>query len=116
MLADYQDLIVPADDCAGGCGYMRIWRFSPKKNELRVQTYSPPLDKFMTAAQEQFTLTVDLSAATGVFALQGATSGPGKTLAYTVDGLKAGATYEWYAVVKECGAKVTTPKRKFTVN
>lgn len=116
MLADYQDLIVPADDCAGGCGYMRIWRFSPKKNELRVQTYSPPLDKFMTGAQEQFTLTVDLSAATGVFEHQGATSGPGATLAYTVDGLKSGATYEWYAVVKECGAKVTTPRRKFTVD
>ena len=31
------------------------------------------------------------------------------------DALKPGKTYEWYALVKECGAKVTTPTRKFTV-
>lgn len=116
MLADYQDLIVPADNCAGGCGYMRIWRFSPKKNLLKVETYSPSLGKSMTGPQEQFTLTVDLSAATGVFALLGSTSGPGETLAYSVGDLKPGATYEWYAVVKECGAKVRTPTRQFTVN
>jgi hypothetical protein len=45
MLADYQDLIIPAEDCAGGCGYLRIWRFSPAKNQLKVETYSPSLDK-----------------------------------------------------------------------
>lgn len=116
MLADYQDLIIKADNCAGGCGYLRIWRFSPKKNQLKVETYSPSLNKSMTGPQEQFTLTVDLSAATGVFSLLGKTSGPGQTLAFPVEGLVPGATYEWYAVVKECGAKVTTPKRKFTVN
>ena len=116
MLADYQDLIVPADDCAGGCGYLRIWRFSPKKNQLKVETYSPPLDKHMTGPQEQFTLTVDLSAATGVFTLAGETAGPGELLSHTLTDLKPGGAYEWYAVVKECGAKVTTPIRGFTVN
>jgi hypothetical protein len=70
----------------------------------------------MTGPEEQFTLTVDLSAATGVFELLGKASGPGETLTYTVEGLKPGATYEWYAVVKECGAKVTTPTLQFTVN
>ena len=115
MLADYQDLIVKADDCAGGCGYMRIWRFSPKQNQLKVETYSPSLKKSMTGPQEQFTLAVDLSAATGVFAAVGTTSGPGAALSYAVDDLKPGAAYEWYAVVKECGAKVTTPTRTFTV-
>ena len=116
MLADYQDLIVKADDCAGGCGYLRIWRFSPKKNQLKVETYSPALKKSMTGPEEQFTLSVDLSAATGVFEPLGATSGPGAALTYAVEGLKSGATYEWYAVVKECGAKVTTPTRQFTVD
>jgi hypothetical protein len=115
MLADYQDLIVPADDCAGGCGYLRIWRFSPRKDELRVETYSPPLNKSMTGAQEEFTLSVDLSAATGVFMLVGETAGHGESLQYTVEGLKSGTSYEWYAVVRECGAKVTTPTRTFTV-
>ena len=115
MLADYQDLIVKADGCAGGCGYMRIWRFSPKKNQLKVETYSPALKKSMTGPEEQFTLAVDLSAATGIFKMVGAATGPGAALTYTVEGLKSGATYEWYAVVKECGAKVTTPTRTFTV-
>lgn len=115
MLADYQDLIIQADDCAGGCGYLRIWRFSPQKNQLKVETYSPSLDKSMTGPQEQFTLPVDLSAATGVFATAGSTTGPGAALTLAVDGLKPGASYEWYAVVKQCGAKVTTATRKFTV-
>lgn len=116
MLADYQDLIIPAEDCAGGCGYMRIWRFSPMKNQLKVETYSPSLDKSMTGAQEQFTLNVDLSAATGVFALAGEVTGPGQALTFPVDGLTPGATYEWYAVVRQCDAKITTPTRTFTVN
>ena len=116
MLADYQDLIVPADDCAGGCGYMRIWRFSPMMNQLKVETYSPALDKKMTGAQEQFTLTVDLSAATGVFTQVGETVGHTPNLRYTLPGLVAGATYEWFAVVRECGAEVTTPTWNFTVD
>lgn len=115
MLADYQDLIIPAEKCAGGCGYMRIWRFSPMKNQLKVETYSPWLKKSMTGDKEQFTLTVDMSAATGVFSLAGTTKGPGATLALPVDGLKAGGKYEWYSVVTMCGAKVTTGKRQFTV-
>ncbi len=115
MLADYQDLIVPADDCAGGCGYMRIWRFSPKKNQLKVETYSPSLNKSMTGGKEQFTLTVDLSAATGVFATVGEVVGHSPTLHHTIE-VKPGANYEWFAVVQECGAKITTPTRKFTVN
>lgn len=116
MLADYQDLIVAEDSCAGGCGYLRIWRFSPMKDQLKVETYSPPLDKSMTGAKEQFTLNVDLSAATGVFAVAGEAVGHGPTLAFTLEGLTPGATYEWYAVVKQCGVKVTTAKRTFTVN
>ncbi|MCY1072820.1 metallophosphoesterase [Nannocystis sp. RBIL2] len=115
MLADYQDLILPGEGCAGGCGYMRIWRFSPKKNQVKVETYSPSLDKSMTSDKEQFTLTLDLSAATGVFEVVGQVAGPGAALAHTVSDLKSGATYEWYAIVKECGAKVTTPTRTFTV-
>ncbi|MEZ4383514.1 MAG: metallophosphoesterase [Nannocystaceae bacterium] len=115
MLADYQDLVLDSPKCGGGCGYMRLWRFSPMKNQLRVETYSPSLKKYMTGPQEQFTLTVDLSKATGVFALEGATHGPGPELTYTLGGLKPGGVYEWYAVVKECGAKVTTATRHFTV-
>lgn len=115
MLADYQDLVIPEEKCAGGCGYMRIWRFSPMKNQLKVETYSPWLDKSMTGPKEQFTLPVDLSAAAGVFTLAGQTKGPGEALTFTLDGLKPGTTYKWYAVVRECGAKVTTATRTFTV-
>ncbi|MDC0716617.1 metallophosphoesterase [Nannocystis bainbridge] len=115
MLADYQDLIIGAEDCAGGCGYMRLWRFSPKKNQLKVETFSPTLNKSMTGPKEQFTLTVDLSAATGVFELKGSISGPGPALAFAAEGLKPGTSYEWYAVVNECGAKVKTPVQTFKV-
>jgi hypothetical protein len=115
MLADYQDLIIGAENCAGGCGYMRLWRFSPKKNQLKVETFSPTLNKSMTGPKEQFTLNVDLSAATGVFKLQGSKSGPGPTLAFAAEGLKPGTSYEWYAVVNECGAKVKTPVQTFKV-
>jgi hypothetical protein len=117
MLADYQDLIIPADDCAGGCGYMRLWRFSPMKNQLKVETYSPSLNKSMTGPQEQFTLTVDLSAATGVFTTVGEAVGHTQALRYTLRGPdRRRKAYEWYAVVRECGAKVTTPTWSFTVD
>lgn len=115
MLADYQDLILPAEGCAGGCGYMRIWRFSPKKNQLKVETYSPWLKKSMTGDKEQFTLSVDLSAATGLFAPVGEAVGHTAALQHSVP-VTSGAAYEWYAVVEQCGAEVTTPTQKFTVN
>jgi len=79
-------------------------------------TYSPSLNKFMTGAKDDFTIPVDLSAAKGVFAPAGTTKALGKTVTLEVDGLKPNRTYEWYAVIGDCGAKVETQKVRFKTN
>ena len=45
----------------GGAGYLRILTFDPTARTLRVQTYSPYLDKYKTDAANQFTLNMSLS-------------------------------------------------------
>jgi 3',5'-cyclic AMP phosphodiesterase CpdA len=55
MLADYQWA-----DSLGGSGYLRVLEFDYDKREIRVQTYSPYLDQFMTDDANQFTLSLEL--------------------------------------------------------
>lgn len=55
LLADYQD------EPNGGDGWLRILRFSPSSNTIRVMTYSPTLDRYQTDADSQFTLLYDMS-------------------------------------------------------
>ena len=50
LLADYQDY------ANGGNGFLRILRFSPSKNEIAVETYSPWLDQYETDSESQFVL------------------------------------------------------------
>jgi hypothetical protein len=38
----------------GGNGFLRLYRFSPRENLIRVQTYSPTLDKYLRDAKSQF--------------------------------------------------------------
>jgi 3',5'-cyclic AMP phosphodiesterase CpdA len=55
MLSDYQWA-----DSLGGSGYLRLLEFDYGKKEIRVQTYSPYLDQFMSDDANQFTLSLDL--------------------------------------------------------
>ena len=55
MLSDYQWL-----DSLGGSGYLRVLEFDYGKKEIRVQTYSPYLDLFMTDDPNQFRLSLEL--------------------------------------------------------
>jgi hypothetical protein len=55
MLSDYQWL-----DDSGGSGYLRVLQFDYGQKQIRVQTYSPYLDQFMTDDANQFTLSLDL--------------------------------------------------------
>ncbi|MCP4451893.1 MAG: metallophosphoesterase [Planctomycetes bacterium] len=55
VLADYQNDYVGR----GGSGYLRIMTFCPARKEIRHQTYSPSLDKYLTRPESQFTLTYD---------------------------------------------------------
>ena len=40
----------------GGNGYLRIMKFSPSQNRIRVQTYSPYSGLYLTSSADQFTL------------------------------------------------------------
>jgi hypothetical protein len=47
-LSDYQTLP------KGGGGYLRLYRFFPRENLVRVQTYSPWLNRYKTGHESQF--------------------------------------------------------------
>lgn len=47
-LSDYQS------SPEGGGGYLRIYTFCPSQNVVRVRTYSPWFDKYMTGPESQF--------------------------------------------------------------
>ncbi|GMU20215.1 MAG: serine/threonine protein phosphatase [Phycisphaerae bacterium] len=51
MLADYQDRR------NGGDGWLRLIRFLPADGEIRIQTYSPTLDRFETDAGSDFSIS-----------------------------------------------------------
>ncbi len=57
VLSDYQGRT------NGGDGWLRLMRFDPGRNEISVRTYSPTLDKFETDEDSEFTLALDLPAA-----------------------------------------------------
>jgi predicted phosphodiesterase len=55
MLSDYQWL-----DDSGGSGFLRILQFDYGQKQIRVQTYSPYLDQYMTDDANQFSLSLEL--------------------------------------------------------
>lgn len=60
LLADFQDYE------NGGNGFLRILHFFPEKNEIRVKTYSPWLNKYETDSNSQFTLSYNMGDFRGV--------------------------------------------------
>jgi len=60
MLSDYQWLHSGTPDDRGGSGYLRVLEFDYGQKQIRVQTYSPYLDRFMTDDANQFTLSLEL--------------------------------------------------------
>jgi hypothetical protein len=54
-LSDYQTLP------NGGNGFLRLYRFSPSNNAIRVQTYSPTLNQYRTNNTAQFTIPYPMS-------------------------------------------------------
>jgi Calcineurin-like phosphoesterase len=60
MLSDYQWLYAGTADDRGGSGFLRTLEFDYNRKEIRVQTYSPYLDQFMTDDANQFTLSLDI--------------------------------------------------------
>lgn len=56
-LSDYQSM-----KPNGGNGFLRLYQFSPQKNQITVKTYSPALNQYHTNAPSQFTLEYPMGA------------------------------------------------------
>jgi len=54
-LSDYQSLP------EGGGGYLRLYRFCPRENLVRVQTFSPYLHQYKTGPDSQFEFAYPMS-------------------------------------------------------
>ncbi|MBX7192129.1 MAG: metallophosphoesterase [Sandaracinaceae bacterium] len=102
MLADFQGR------AEGGGGFLRVWEFSPANDELTVRTYSPSHDRWETDASSEFTLHVDLSGAGGAFR-EVSVLRSGDDARASLEGLRPGRVYEWYATVADCAHEVATP-------
>ena len=59
LLADYQE------GTNGGDGWLRILKFSPLDDRMRVETYSPTLNLYETDSDSQFELSYDMSSSQG---------------------------------------------------
>lgn len=109
MLADYQF------EAEGGGGKLRIWEFSPVRDELTVRTYSPTRDQWYTDEHSEFTLPVDLTGAGGPWEDLVAVEDADGRITARWSGLEPGRTYEWYATATDCAHSTRTPVERFTV-
>ncbi|MBI5531168.1 MAG: metallophosphoesterase [Deltaproteobacteria bacterium] len=110
MLADFQKLE------NGGNGWLRLWLFSPAKNELHVRTHSPVLNSWQTDSQSDFKLKVNLAGAgKAAFKPLATVKNAQGHVTATLPKAKAGTTHEWYAAVNDCVHRAHTPHRRFTV-
>lgn len=57
ILANYQAAVEPRRPYGGG-GYLRLMQFLPDRQTVRVKTYSPWLDEWLTDPAQQFTVTL----------------------------------------------------------
>lgn len=113
MLADYQSTEFDGVD-NGGSGFLRIWEFSPANGEVTVRSYSPTLDRFLTDADSEFTLEVDLPGAGAPFSEIDTVTAEQGVAAARLEGLEPGSVYEWYAVATDCAHTVRSPVYRFT--
>lgn len=116
VLSDYQALP------NGGNGFLRAFTFSPANNRIRVESWSPTLNRAASAADNlpHFDGTFDMS-----YNMQSPVSGwvplgtvdvaaGGTTAAVNWTGLEAGKTYEWYAAATDGVSIVSTSASSFT--
>jgi VCBS repeat-containing protein len=111
VLADYQDYPY------GGNGLLRIMKFSPNNNEIRVSTYSPWLNASETDASSQFTLSYTMTSWAGFNLIQqntGVASGTATSEAWT--GLQPGVEYEWFVAATDGTETQSSEARRFTAS
>jgi hypothetical protein len=111
VLADYQM------DSNGGDGWLRVMKFYPDENVIRVRTYSPWLDQFEADADSssQFTLPIDIHPLGGwevIGTLRDLPSGSSASVVWS--GLSTLTAYEWYATVDDGSSSTASPIWRFT--
>lgn len=123
LLQDYQFDRDPSSPYAlasqnhrtGGDGKMRILTFSPRGNQVRVETYSPSRDMHWREGHYEHTLELDLDRGGGAFVRIGvARVEAGATAELTWSGVEPG-TYDWYARATDCTHTVESPRQSFVV-
>ncbi|MBN2525355.1 MAG: DNRLRE domain-containing protein [Deltaproteobacteria bacterium] len=98
----------------GGNGLLRIMKFFPASNEIRVQTYSTYYDTFETDEDSEFTLPYEMTDDNPFVPIGTVTSvSNGAHATWQWTGLKPGATYEWYAVVSDGVVSSASPVWSF---
>jgi len=108
-LADYQN------EPNGGDGWLRIMTFDPDRDEIRIETYSPWLDSFLTDAQNRFSLEYRQEGALPYVPVGAPVYvASGGTACVSWSGRRAGEEYEWFAEVSDGGSTTTGPVWRFT--
>jgi hypothetical protein len=79
----------------GGEGWLKMFTFFPKDNEILVRTYSPYLDKYYIGTDERFALDYNMTSYAAIGTNHGVPNGSSSTLAWP--GLDGGTKYYWYA-------------------
>ena len=101
MVSDYQTRP------NGGDGWLRILTFSPRNNTIRVQTYSPYLNRFIdnhadnTAGTAKNELTLAYTMDVPYQTIGTATVASGAQACVSWTGLQAGKEYEWRVEVSD---------------
>jgi hypothetical protein len=94
----------------GGDGFLRLLRFSPAANLVRVFTYSPWLRQYETDADSQFQFDYSMQTSPTAFAPIATNSvSSGQTASCTWAGLSPGSAYEWYVTVDNGSQTKTGP-------
>lgn len=108
VLADYQSL------ANGGNGFLRILEFSPANDEIRVKTYSPTLDTYMTGDTSEFTLPYEMGGADWVELGTAVGVASGTNASFVWEGLDYLTEYEWYATISDGRSTTVSPTWSFT--
>ncbi|MBA4150001.1 MAG: metallophosphoesterase [Verrucomicrobia bacterium] len=115
FVADYQGWT------NGGNGYMRIMEFSPRRNQVVVQTYSPWVDEYQTGPNSEFYFPYSMQSQAMPngypFTLVGTSSNvpSGGAASVVWSNRETETEYEWFVVVTDASGNTTTgPLWQFT--
>lgn len=95
----------------GGNGFMRLMTFSPKNNQVVVQTYSPWVNEYRTESIHEFFFDYNMATVGGSpFAPIGSISNvpPGSLASIAWPARQYNTAYDWYVVVTDPSGNTTT--------